>query len=424
MTASTNGRNVLISGGSIAGPSVAFWLNRYGFRTTLVERWHEVRPGGQNVDIEGSGRTVLRKMKLESEVLALHTKETGSNWMTIDGQSRLHLPMGDISPTNETEIQRGDLAKLLYDKTKAQTEWIFGDQIVGIDERGEGVEVEFQSGKKKEFYAVVLADGVGSRTRKLVLGPDEYQFRPLGCYIAYWGMPRDASDQFYDKWQIVPLPNRRILSTRPERTKQFTNTFFSFIEPTSLGLEKLPKAEQIEKLKPYLRGSGKYEATFIKGLENSNDLYLDYAGQIHAKRWHSTGGRVALVGDAAYCATPFSGMGTPLSLVGAYILAGEMARHAGDPKKGLEDYQRIMTPYVKSIQTLGPGIPRIVHPQTWLGIETLYWLVRTMVGIGRLWKRSGLEWLFSKISGPPEDEIVLPDYTALEIGSGQDGKKP
>ncbi|WWD17597.1 hypothetical protein CI109_102038 [Kwoniella shandongensis] len=417
-------KNILISGGSIAGPSVAFWLNRYGFKTTLVERWDGVRPGGQNVDVENAGREALKRMGLEADVLALHTKETGTNWITTDGRSRLDMPMtGAVSATNESEIQRGDFAQLLYDKTKSETEWIFRDQIVAINERDDGVQVEFQSGKKGDYHAVVLADGVGSRTRKLILGPDDYSFKPLGLYIAYWAIPREPSDPFYDKWQITPLPGRRLLSSRPERTATYTNVFLMFLSPKSQGFEKLPKSEQVEALKPYLRGSGKYEARYIAGLEKDKDLYLDYTGQIHAKRWYSAGGRVALVGDAAYCATPVSGMGTPLSLVGAYILAGELAKHANDPKKGVQEYQRLMTPYVKETQTLAPGIPSIAMPNSKWGIEVMYWILRTIVAVARFWSWSGLGRLVQRFSGPPKPEIDLPDYTALEVGRSSEAKK-
>ena len=193
--------HVLISGGSIAGPAIAWWLHRYGFRTTLVERWSSLRPGGQNIDVSNQGvrppclslpyrtpaklllqREIARRMSLEQAILDANTGEKGTIFTDLQGRARISMPLekDSISPTNETEILRGSFAQLLYDATSSTTDWRFGDQIERMDERGDSVDVFFQSGKQETFDLVVLADGVGSRTRKLVFPPQDIEFKKLG----------------------------------------------------------------------------------------------------------------------------------------------------------------------------------------------------------------------------------------------------
>jgi len=69
--------DILVSGGSIAGPTLAYWLNRYGFKVTLVERASELRLGGQNIDVKGPALEVVRKMGLEDKIRAANTTEVG-----------------------------------------------------------------------------------------------------------------------------------------------------------------------------------------------------------------------------------------------------------------------------------------------------------------------------------------------------------
>ncbi|KAJ9118096.1 hypothetical protein QFC22_003995 [Naganishia vaughanmartiniae] len=417
----TTGKSILISGGSIAGPAIAWWLQRYGFRTTLVERWPGgIRPGGQNIDVNNQGREVVRRMGLEAAILAANTGEKGSVLTDVEGNERVLLPMGDdsISPTNETEILRGTFAQLLYDATANHTEWRFGDQITSLNEEAEKcVKVGFQSGKEEMYDLVVLADGVGSRTRKLAFNADDIEFKRLGIYIAYFTMPLEPSDTRSDYWVITNLPGKRCLSFRPGGDG-LTQAFLMWTSAESAGYEKLPMAPQIDAIRKELLAGpdwvrdSKLVQRAAKGLDNTKDLYLEYSGQVKAKHLSTPGGKIGMIGDAAYCGTPVSGAGTTLSLVGAYILAGEIAKHSDDPKAGLQAYEAWMAPFAAGLQELPPGVPQIALPASNFGIRILHSVIGTVLWLSK-WKAA--QWVGGWVFRDTRAELPLPDYSKYEV---------
>lgn len=153
MTSSHAEAQVLISGASIAGPALAYWLHRYGFRTTIVERASTLRLGGQGVDLTNQGRIVGNKMGIIELVKAKSTKEVGA--VVVDDQDRTRASFGagtdkeEAGITNELEILRGDLAQILVDQTKGKTEYMFGDRIESLQEDAEGINVRFASGSSR-----------------------------------------------------------------------------------------------------------------------------------------------------------------------------------------------------------------------------------------------------------------------------------
>ncbi|WVQ92940.1 hypothetical protein IAU59_000001 [Kwoniella sp. CBS 9459] len=416
-------KSVLISGGSIAGPAIAWWLHRYGFKTTLVERWPELRPGGQNIDVSNQGRDIVRRMGIDATILAANTGEKGTIVTDTQGNTRISLPLGQgPSATNETEILRGEFANILYNITQDNTQWRFDDQISAMDEfdhDGEhpngGVNVEFKSGRKESFDLVVIADGVGSRTRKLAFSEKDVKFKALGCYIAYFTIPLDPNEPRSDQWIVTPLPGRRMLSFRPDG-QGTTKAFLMWITDGSQGYEKLGMSDQIAAIHQILV-DGKAQSSPIvvraaQGLKSTPDLYLEYTGQIKADRLSTAGGHIGMIGDAAYCGTAMSGAGTTLSLVGAYILAGELAKHQDDLKAGFEGYERWMKPFAEETQRLVPGVPHIVLPNTEWGIEVLIVAIRFIVWL--ITTRS-MQWISSRLFRDKLAERPLPDYSQYEV---------
>lgn len=103
-------RTVLISGASIAGPALAYWLKSYGFQVTVVERAPELRAGGQNVDVRGAGREVVRRMGIEDDIFAATTGEAGVRFVDAADQTVAAFPAGTSDsdgPTAELESLRG-----------------------------------------------------------------------------------------------------------------------------------------------------------------------------------------------------------------------------------------------------------------------------------------------------------------------------
>ncbi len=318
-----------------------------------------------------------------------------------DGQVAGEFPKeASLTGTRELEILRGDLVRILYDCSKEHVDYRFGDSITALEQHPDEVSVTFASGKTELFHLVIAADGVRSTTRQLMFG-DEPQFKSLGLYIAYMTIPRQENDN--DWWRWYTAVDRRVLMLRPDN-KGTIRASVAFLEDDRETHEKRSTEEQKSVLKAKLAGAG-WEADRIRqAIDGTDDLYLDKAGQIKAPRWSE--GRVAMIGDAAYCPTPISGKGTTLAIVGAYVLAGELSRHERY-EDAFAAYEKRMRPYVEEVQKLPPGTPSLVYPETKFGVSVL----NTIAGIVASKPVQKMVGLFSADNAKEENEgIDLPDY--------------
>ncbi|GAA2980406.1 FAD-dependent monooxygenase [Actinokineospora diospyrosa] len=388
-------RNVLISGASIAGPALAFWLHRYGMTPTVVERAAEMRLGGQTVDLRGAGRTVIERMGLGDAVRERITHEAGVRF--VDGRNRVRASFGSDGDgfVTELELLRGELADLLYQRTRDDIEYVFGDEITDLTETGDGVDVTFRTGPDRRFDLVVLADGFRSRTRDLVFA-DIARTRSFGLYTAYFTIPRTESDDGWARWYNAP--GRRVVLLRPDN-QGTTRASFSFLIGHK-GLDQLRSPSQKQFLRDHYTDAGWETPRVLDGMDSSSDFYFESVGQMHLKHWSR--GRIAAVGDAGYCASPLSGMGTSLALVGAYVLAGELDRHT-DHRDAFRSYEAILRPYVTQAQKVSWFAPRLAAPKTRTGIR----LLTTAAALASTPQASRLT---SRFTNPPADAITLPTY--------------
>lgn len=371
-------RRILISGASIAGNTAALALGRRGFEVTVIERADAFRDGGQNIDVRGVGRDVLRRLGLEAAALQHGTGEEGTAWINEDGEVAAQFntsETGDDGPTAEMEILRGDLARLLYDAARDVATFRFGEQIEAVSpasageadgsgHAGTGVDVRFKSGQSDHFDAVLIAEGVGSSTRELVF-PGQNDPRWMDLTMAYFTIPRIASDDRL--WRWYHAPEGRSISLRPD---QHGTT------RAMLCLQQAPKGEQdwsVEQQKRYLHerfaDAGWQAERVLAGMEATDDFYFDVLRQVRLPRWHQDA--VALVGDAAWCATPLAGIGATLAVTGGYVLAGELARAEAVPA-ALAAYEAAMRPMVEQGQDVPKIGPRLMNPHTRLGIHLLH----------------------------------------------------
>jgi 2-polyprenyl-6-methoxyphenol hydroxylase-like FAD-dependent oxidoreductase len=395
-----NQKKILISGASIAGPTLAFWLNRFGFATTIVERADSLRLGGQNIDIKGAAQKIAQLMGIEAEIRAADTGELGVRFVDENDITKAELPKGKSNiGTSELEILRGDLAQILYNHTKDNVEYLFDNQIVSLNEFEEGVKVSFQKGEERDFDLVICADGIRSRTRSLIFG-DEPKVRFLNLYTSYFTIPKTPSDSRWARWYNAT--GSRVVFIRPDNVGT-TRASFSFLSEPK-GYEKLNVAEQKAILKEKFADAGWEASRILAELDNNTDIYFDGISQVIAPNWSK--GRCAMTGDAAFCPSPLSGMGASLSMVGAYILAGELSRHS-DYKEAFAAYEKLLRPYVNEIQNLPPGVPHLAHPKSKIGISILNTVIniissKVMRSIGSLFA--------NKNKLPTDDSIVLPEY--------------
>jgi 2-polyprenyl-6-methoxyphenol hydroxylase-like FAD-dependent oxidoreductase len=401
---------VLISGGGIAGPALAFWLCRAGADVTVVERACGLRPGGHAVDVRGVARDVVERMGLMAAIRADRVDERGVAMIDAGGRRLAEMSadmFGGEGIVAEIEIARGDLARILYEATAGDCAYRFGDRIETLAQDPDGVDVTFASGDRDRFDIVVGADGVHSGVRALAFGPEAEFVRPLGGYTAYFTVP-DPGD--LESWLLMyNAPGGRVTALRPERGGT-AKAMLSFVDP-AVRHERLSRAEQERIITARMAGAGWKTAELLAAMPGADDFYFDSISQVRVDRWAR--GRVVLIGDAGYCGSPLTGLGTSMSLVGAYVLAGELASH-DRPEPAFAAYQQQMAAYVASGMELPPGGLRAYAPRTRLMIRLRSLSMRMMF----VWPMKGIvAKQFAKA-----DAITLKTYGRRQSPPGPSGE--
>ncbi|WP_219463070.1 FAD-dependent monooxygenase [Nonomuraea rhizosphaerae] len=338
--------NVLISGASVGGPVLAHWLKRQGADVTVVERAPAPRRGGQAVDIRGAALEVAARMGILEQARALKTDMRGMSMLDGDGNEVMRTTEETVSggrlDSPDVEIMRDDLIALVIEATSG-VEYLYGDSISALHQDDQGVDVTFEQGGRRRFDYVVGADGLHSNVRGLVFGEESRFLRHLGMYVAIY-----SADNFLglDRWQIWYREGDAGFGiyTAPGNATIKVNVGFA-AGPISYDHRDV---EQQRRLIQEHCGGLRWEAPrLLKAMWEAGDFYFDTMAQITMERWSE--GRVTLVGDAGYCASPLSGQGTSLAMVGAYVLAQELG---GDPHGAFERYETRMRPFVQTNQDL------------------------------------------------------------------------
>ena len=341
-------RSILISGASIAGPALAYWLHRYGFRPTVVEQAPTMRDGGYAVDIRGVAVDVVERMGILPAVRQASTDMRGASYVNRTGKRLANVP-ADLFGGREgedEEILRGDLARILHQATKDDVEYLFGDSIATVVQGEEGVEVTFENGGSRTFDLVIGADGLHSKVRGLAFGDESQFIRPLDHYAAIFTVPNYLH---LDHWSLLHATPGRTAGLYSARGNTEAKAMFFFASPP-LAYDHGDIEQQRQLLAAAFAGAG-WEIPRLLGLmRDAPDFYFDAISQIQMDCWSN--GHVALVGDAGYCPSPASGQGTSLALVGAYVLAGELKAAAGDYHTAFSRYEHAMRGYVAQNQQL------------------------------------------------------------------------
>ncbi|TGO04991.1 FAD-dependent monooxygenase [Serinibacter arcticus] len=361
-------RRALVSGASIAGLATAFWLERIGWRVDVVERAAEFREGGQNVDVRGAARAVVDRMGLRERVRDLTTTEEGTRFVDGEGGTVGEFPAreGHDGPTAELEILRGDLAGAVRDSLGDAVTLRFGDTVAAVDDAAAPapVHVTFASGREGDYDLVVVAEGVRSATRDLVLPAEEIHRDPLDLAIVYGTIPRTDDDDRWWRWYTAT--DQRQVTLRPDNVGTIRATLAWLTDRSDLAAA--PRAQRDRVLREVFAGAGWQTERVLAGLSTSEDVYLDHLTQIRLDHWSR--GRVVVVGDAAWCVTPVGGGGSSLALLGGYVLAASLST-AADLATGLREFEAWLRPVVEDTQKLPPGVPRLVYPRSALGVGVL-----------------------------------------------------
>ncbi|KXX74700.1 Zeaxanthin epoxidase, chloroplastic [Madurella mycetomatis] len=370
----------LIAGAGVAGSSLAFWLSKQGHHATVVERHPALRATGLQIDLRSHGVQVLRLMGLEAAYQAKRCPETGLQFVDSSGRRRAYFPVsgnsggGSQGFTTDWEIMRGDLAQLLYEAARKQgAEFVFGQSVVRFEEVNGKVKVQFENGSGGEFDLMVGADGQWSRTRRMMFklppnedGVGDGAFHSLGgLYVAYFTVPRPVQDGEEYMATLFVAPGRRGMMTRrhtAERIQVYLGGRTQSERMRSVhALRGDGVQEQKEAVAELMRGTGYPLVDEILDTllaDENSDFYLEQLGMVKLDSWSTVNKLVTLLGDAAWAPSANTGMGTTSAIVGAYVLAGEIARHCqgrdGSAGSGvaaaLDAYEKAFRPFVDQVQ--------------------------------------------------------------------------
>ncbi|MGV9269820.1 FAD-dependent oxidoreductase [Kitasatospora sp. NPDC003701] len=352
-------KTVLISGGGIAGTTLAFWLRRQGFVPTVVELAPAPRRGGQAVDIRGVALDVVDRMGLTGPIRALRTRMRGMSVLDADGNEVHRSTEATYSSgrldSDDVELLREDLVDLLHEHTADGVEFVHGDSVTELREDEHGVHVSFAHGRPRTFDLVVGADGLHSRVRRLAFGPEERFLRHLGTHLAIF-----SADNFLglEDWQVWQRDGHAGYGIYPVRDNGELRIIFGYEDEGPAVRDPEEARRQVAERMGELRWE---TPRLLAALHRAPDFYADVMAQVHLDRWSA--GRTVLLGDAGYCASPLSGQGTSLALVGAHLLADELgrARTAGeDHRVAFARYEERMRPFValnQALATENPGGP-------------------------------------------------------------------
>ncbi|WP_353944940.1 FAD-dependent monooxygenase [Streptomyces sp. HUAS MG91] len=350
--------DVLVSGASIAGPAIAFWLSRQGARVTVVEKAAALREGGFAVDFRGHvHRTVLTRMGIWDDLHRIRTEMGRQTIVNADDTGRVDLPAHLMS--GDVEVLRGDLSKLLYERTKDAVEYVFGDSIASLTESATGVDITFDHGAPRTFDLVVGADGLHSNTRRLVFGDESRYLRFFGYYVAGFGMPNhlglDRTARLYSE------PGRTAMISNYDGDPDRAGAAVVFASE-ELAHDRRDTARTKQIVADKLSGMAwPHVAEMRAALDTADDLYFDAIAQIHIDRLSK--GRVILLGDAGHGAT-MGGIGTGTALVSAYVLAGELVAARGDHRTAFAAFEAEITKYAKGCQKISGNAGPFFAPPT------------------------------------------------------------
>jgi len=374
-----SGRRVLISGASVAGPVLAYWLKRFGFQPTVVERAPEQRfgRGGHAVDLFGPALQIIEWMGALARVRDARTRTETISFLR-EGHRPIDVPaelMSEGVSGRHIEIMRGDLAKIIYDSGRNDLEYVFGNSMTTLHETEQGVEITFQHGSPRTFDLVIGADGLHSITRQLTFGDEDQFLHFLGGYFAVFTVP-NYLDLHERMLGFADLD--RTAAIYPVHETGQARVLLLWRARTPHDYDRHDLTAQRRLIHNLYADMGWEVPRLLAELEKADDLYLDSISTIVMETWSR--GRVTLVGDAGYSPGPAVGGGTSLAVVGAYVLASELAASSGDHVRGLAAYEQALRPAVEHSLTIGPAalktlIPRS-HLQVWATAQAIRLLPR------------------------------------------------
>ena len=377
-----NRQTVLISGLGIAGPTLAYWLKAAGFAPTLVECAPTLRSGGYIIDFWGLGYDIAERMGLLDKIhrVGYRVREM----RIVDDYGARITGFGtsvfaELTGERFVSLARSDLSRLLFEAVKDGTETIFGDEISDLRQEDGHVEVRFRQAGQRRFDVVIGADGLHSAVRRLTFGPESRFEKGLGYGVAAFEVhryrPRDE-----DVYVMYGRPGLML----GRFTQREEKTLFLFVFATEAG--ELPSRLDLQKalLRDRYRDAKWESPRVLDELAKTEQLYLDRVSQIRMEGWSQ--GRVALVGDAAFCVSLLAGQGSALAMISAYVLAGELMRAGGRHGQAFAGYEAVLRQFISAKQRGAEGFAGMFAPRTGWGLQLRNYTIKAFAipGLAKL----------------------------------------
>jgi 2-polyprenyl-6-methoxyphenol hydroxylase-like FAD-dependent oxidoreductase len=406
---------ILVVGGGPAGATAAFWLAKAGFEVTVAERSTDKFAYGQGIDITGPAVKIVQKMGAYDTIKSKVTGEAGFAFLDDNGDVIAAVGTAEnengkgLSLTQEIEIMRGDVTQILADRAKEsqRVTYRYGCTVTELRQTEEYVTAVFSdTGETGDFAAVIGADGIMSRTRKLAFPQDVVKdcYKGQDQYTAFFSIPHQPED--VPNARVQHAAGGRALLIRPTNIVSPERSSCYIIDtglspPLQQALTRSTDEQKVLFAKNFSDFPSNTGDRVLQGMWEAKDFYLAQTAQIKLPKWSH--GRVVLTGDAAYCPSPPTGMGTVLAILGSYIIAGEMASNRDDPAAAFAKYEERLRTYVEKAQyvPLAGFLPKLGNPQSRLGVRVLrfvFWLI-AWTGV---WKLVNIK--------QADDKFVLPEY--------------
>lgn len=366
--AGTEIKRVLIVGAGIAGLAAALRMHQQGWDVVVVERAQSRRSSGYLVNLHGPGYAAAERLGLLPTLTPRDIGFFTSILVHADGREKFAIPaaVAQAAVGNRAlSLFRGDLESALYDAVADLADIRFGTTVQAIAQNAGEVVATLSDGTRMQTELLVGADGVHSRIRELVFGPEADYLVDLGHMVGAFPLeqvpehvPVGAGTTF-----LGPRRTAAVMNMGPGRS----SAFFTYRSPDPATELALGPAPALTRAFGDL-GRGVADALRQLGADPTS-AYFDSVGQVVMDRWSH--GRVVLLGDAAWCVTVFAGYGAALALDGADRLGAAVAAHGDDISTALDAWEASLRPEVRKRQALArKGISRFAPPSrahVWAG---------------------------------------------------------
>ena len=342
---SVNDKKVLVSGASFAGLSTAYWLNKLGYQVTVVEISKSLKKGGTPVDIRENTVDIVKRMGIfqliEQNRLAPKMMEfKNADDLTV---GFFQEENGEHIHHDEYEIERDVLLAILFDIVKNDVEFIFSDSITALEETEDKVHATFKNSPQRSFDLVFGCDGIHSAVRRIWFGHEAEYVYFLEQYFSITIVNKLLIND--DTAQMFNVPDKAVMLNAYNNK---TDIVLCFRSEEEIPYDYRDEEQQRKIILEQFAGAGWRTAELLEEVMRSKTFYFDKLCQVKMPSW--TKGRVALVGDAGYCASPAAGRGGSLAIDGAAALADAFQKHNGNFELAFQAYNQDFRPFIEEIQ--------------------------------------------------------------------------